>query len=462
MPFSIYRINLLVKDMRIVLCFPPISNQIFLQILRRGITSPPLGLAYLASSLEEAGHNVKIIDSLAMNYNQGDIYNQIKSFEPDVVGVSSSTQAVYDSLKILKNVKENLPGCLTLLGGPHPTALAKELLLECPYVDVVIKGEGEKTFVELLEKKKKIKYSEVKGIVYRCGDRIVDNGPRVRIKNLDDLPLPAYHLLPMEKYLAKIKGDALDKKNISIQLSGNILTSRGCPYNCSFCSSRVIWGNNIIMRKPEKVVEELKFLVDKYKRKYIEFSDEFFTINKERVKRIGELIKKEKIDIGYSCNSRVNLFNKEIAHSLKNSGCQSVFFGFESGVQKILDFLCKGFKVEDSFKAVKNAKAYGLKVNGHFIIGVPGETRDMINKTIDFALKLDLGRSNFSFLTPYPGTKIYEFAERNSLLRTKNWLKYNLYNIVLHTPGIKPFELKLYYYKALFSTGFKKDFLKSS
>lgn len=446
--------------MKVVLCFPPTLRQSAIPILKGSTPNPPLGLAYLASSLEQAGHKVKIIDSPHMHYNYKEIFREIKKFEPNVVGISSLTFSFYDSIKILKIVKKNLPNCITVLGGVHPTALAKEILTEYSFVDVIIKGEGELTFVELLEKKKNKQYSDVKGIVYRDEKRIIENKPRKRIENLDDLPFPAYHLLPMEKYTGRYNWFNIERKR-DIKPIGRIITSRGCPYNCAFCSSKLMWGKQVFLRNPEKIVEEIKFLKEKYKMNFIEFSDETFTIDQKRTEKIRLLLKKEKIDVSFLCNTRTNLFNKEIANSLKKMRCNIVFFGFESGVQKTLDFLNKGIKITDSIKAVENARDAGLTIIGNFIIGVPGETKENINQTISFARKLDIDFPSFTILMPFPGTPIYDYAVRNNLLLTKNWSKYAGSSIVMKTPGISPFELKFYLLKAYFVTRQKSKALVS-
>ncbi|MHA1558650.1 MAG: B12-binding domain-containing radical SAM protein [Alphaproteobacteria bacterium] len=419
--------------------------------------TPPMGLAYLASSLEQAGHKVRIVDSVNMNYSHKEIYREIKNFEPDVVGSDSFTASIYESLKILKNVKESLSNCITVLGGYHSTALAKEILMQHPYVDIIVKGEGEKTFVELLEKKKVKQYSAVKGIAYRYNNRIVENEPRERIKDLDSIPFPAYHLLPMKKKSGTHNRFNIQRDVKHVGTIGRILTSRGCPHNCAFCSSHCMWGGKIYLRKAEKIVEEIKLLTDKYNIKLIKISDETFAIDKKRTEKISNLLKKEKIDVSFGCNTRTNLFDKYTASLLKKMGCNLVFFGFESGVQKTLNFLNKNISINDSINAVKKAKDEGLNIMGNFIIGVPGETKENINHTIFFAKKLDINLTTFTILTPYPGTKIYEYAVKNNLLLTTDWSKYYATNSVMRIPGISPFELKLFLLKGYFVTRQKSN-----
>ena len=416
-------------------------------------SGPPLGLAYIASSLEKHGHKVKIIDSAILNYKIDDIQKEIKNFDPDAVGIGTVTRYIYDSISILRIAKKNNPNCITVLGGPHPTVKSRETLLESSHTDIVVRGEGEKTFPELLEKNKK--YSEVKGISYRSNGKIIENPDRKFIENLDDLEFPAYHLLPMNNY--KIKGDTFGLKTLGRtgELLGYISTCRGCPFSCAFCSSKSLWGEKWRARSAENVIEELNFLRTKYNIRYIDFVDDTFTISRKRTEKICELINKENLDISWICSSRVDIFNKKIAKILKKAGCNMVFYGLESGVQKTLDFLNKKISIEVSEKAVKIAKEADMEVSSGFIIGVPGETKEMINQTIAFAKKLNLTAATFSLLVPFPGTYIYHYAKKNNLLLTEDWSKYTPVNPVMRIPGFTPQQLKNYLFKAIFVCQFR-------
>jgi len=208
------------------------------------------------------------------------------------------------------------------------------------------------------------------------------------------------------------------------------------------------------------VIEELKILRYKYNKKVIDFMDDAFTFNKKRVIQICKLIKNEKIDISWNCTTRVDLFDREIAFWLKKAGCRGVFFGFESGVQQTLDYLVKGFTVEDSEKAVKIAHEAGLGVLGNYIIGVPCETKEMINQTIKFSKKLNLKYANFSLLRPFPGTKFYEMSKKNGLIKTQDWSKYTWNNNVINIPMISTKELMWLQKKTLLQFYFSFSFLR--
>jgi len=401
---------------------------------------PPIGLGYLASYLEIAGHTVKIILSSELEFT-------LKNFNPEIIGFSSVTRQIYNTLETIKKVKLFNPDVLTIIGGPHPTVKSKEILAENKEVDVVVRGEGELTIVELADKfEKKINFSDIKGITYRSNGKIVENINRPFIEELDSLPFPAYHLLTMTKYKNKTK--KINPRSMQYSNRGSIFTSRGCPYSCAFCASRALWGKKLRSRSPENIVEELKLLKYKYNLKYISFLDDTFTMNKKKVVDLCHLIRKEKLDIFWGCGTRVDRFDKEIALAIKKAGCEMIGFGIESGVQSTLDFLKKGFSPDDSIRAVKNAKDVDLKVWGNFIICVPGETKKDINQTIKFAKKLELNQTVFSPLFPFPGTDIYEYAEKNNLILSNDYSKYCSYNIIMKIPGFTPRELKGFVVKA--------------
>ena len=415
----------------------------------KGYISLPLGLASIAAYVEENGNKVKIIDSLALNYSNKDIEKQIKKFDPDIVGMGCTTRYVFETYNLFKIIKKINPNCLTVVGGPHPSVLPEEVLKECPFIDVVVRGEGEVTFSELVDKFEKNQgFEDVLGISFRKDDRIISNSNRPLIEDLDSLPLPAYHLLPMDKYQCQYKVFNFLIPIGQLRSSGSISTSRGCPYDCIFCSSSMIWGKKFRMKTPSKVIEQIKILSDKYNMKYIDIIDDTFTVNKNRVLEICNLIKKENIDIIWSCITRVELFDQELASLLKSSGCNKIFFGFESGSQKILDLLNKRFTINDSIKAVEIANNNEIKVVGSFIIGIPGETKETIKQTIQFAKKLKLDYGRFQLLTPLPGTKIYEYAMENNLILTKDWSKYTYLNSVMKIPGISLIELKILLWRA--------------
>jgi len=404
--------------LKILLVAPPSKSSVK-KVLE--VTSPPLGLAYIASMLEKSGEGVKIIDSLAENYTFDDIRKEIDIWGADVVGVTSTTPTFYDALKVAKIAKEC--NATTVLGGPHVTFTAKETLSNYPYVDFVVRGEGEFTMLELVESlKKREEPKSVLGLSYRSKSGVIkENPPRPPIMDLDALPIPAYHLLPMSKYTFQ-----------GLRFA-TMVTSRGCPFQCVFCSSSKICGKKWRGRSAKKVVDEMEFLIDKYKVNCIEFLDDTFTFDRKRVIKICEEIISRGIDVNWMCSSRVNLFNRELAFKISSAGCQCVYFGVESGSQRILNLMRKGITLGQAVKAINLAKEAGINTVASFILGMPDESIDEANSTIEFATRLNPDYAQFTICTPYPGTDLYSYAVKNNWLLTRNWSKYDALTPVMKT-----------------------------
>ncbi len=413
-----------------------------------GITALPLGLAYLASVLEVEGQRVKIIDCPTLNYDMRSLEKEVKGFKPDVVGITSTTSTIYDAYKVAELIKEINSKAKVVIGGPHVSFTAKETLKECPFIDIVVRGEGEITTKELmLHLEKGFSLEEVKGISFRKNGKIVETEDRPFIKNLDKLPFPAYHLLPMDKY------------KVGKHRFANTITSRGCPFSCIFCSSSELCGRVWRARSPENVVEELKVLKSEYDVSEIEFLDDTFTLNSRRVEKICDLMIKENLNLSWSASSRVNTITQRLADIMKKAGCHTIYLGIESGSQKILDLIQKGISVIQAEKAVQIVKRADINALGSFIIGVPGETAKSIKKTIRFAKRLNLNFVQFSICTPYPGTRLYKIAKEKGLILTQDWSKYTILDPVMKTPGILGKELKKWLMRAYLSFYLRPKFL---
>ena len=407
-----------VSLMKILLVSPPSASAVK-EVL--GVSSPPLGLAYIASLLESEGEDVRIIDSITENYTLEKIDKEMEKWGPDIVGVTSVTPTFYDAIKVAKIAK--MHGAITVLGGAHVTFMARETLEKYPFVDFVVRGEGEYTMLQLVHCiEKGEEPHKILGLSYRSRSGIVkENPPRPPIMNLDELPPPAYHLLPMDKY--RFQGLKY----------ATMITSRGCPFRCVFCASSRICGKKWRGLSPERVVDEMEYLINEYGVRDIEFLDDTFTFDKKRALQICDLIAKRGLDVRWICSSRVDIFDKELAQALKKSGCEIVYFGVESGSQRVLNAMKKGITLKQAIRAVKNAKEAGLKNVASFILGMPDETIDEANMTINFAIKLNPDYAQFTICTPFPGTELYEYAVRNNLLLTRDWSKYNTLTPVMKT-----------------------------
>ena len=380
-----------------------------------GITVPPLGLAYLAAVLENDGHSVRIIDAPTLNLSLSQIGRELEHDQPDIVGVTSTTPTIYEALSVIRKAKRVCPNAVTVVGGPHASFFAAETLKECKELDVVCRGEGERTTVELAQAiERKEGLSKVKGIIFRSGDNIVETTPQPWIKDLDSLPFPARHLLPMDKYTILGKRSTI----------GNIISSRGCPFNCAFCASSLLFGRIFRARSPKNVVDEMEQLIYGYHPETIEFSDDLFTLDKKRTEAICDEIKRRGLDIAWACSSRVDTISRALLQKMKRAGCMLIYYGVESGSQRILNLMKKHVRIEQIVKAIRWTKEVGIETLASFIIGFPGETREDVEKTIAFAKKLDTDYAQFSFATPYPGTELYRLAKEKGLLLTEDWSQY--------------------------------------
>ncbi|MEM1515648.1 MAG: radical SAM protein [Candidatus Bathyarchaeia archaeon] len=417
--------------MKIVLINPPSHSS---ELLRIGIKAPPLGLAYLASMLERSGYDVKIIDALALDLSLTQVRDILNKEQPEIIGITASTPMINDAYKVARNAKNVCPNSTVILGGPHPTFLPIETLQECQSIDIVCIGEGEETIVEIADIiRKKMDLANVKGIAFRTRDnRIVKTEPRPLIKDLDSLPPPAWHLLPMDKYTV------LGKKTVIC----HVMSSRGCPFQCIFCSSSKIFGRKYRARSAKNVVDEIEFLVSNYNPESIEFSDDEFTLNQKRVEEICYELKRRKIDIPWACGSRVDTISTSLLKKMKEAGCSFIYYGIESASQRILNFIKKGITIDQIKRAVMLTKEIGIKMMGSFIVGFPDETKEEIKSTLSFPKKLKIDYAQFTVATPYPGTELYEMAKKDGLLLTEEWSQYTTLRPVMALKNVSVRELQ--------------------
>ncbi len=383
--------------------------------------------AYLASPLEEEGELVRIEDAPTLNHDLKDVKKKIEEFNPDYIGISAMTPTAPSAYGVAEVAKKSDPDIKVIMGGPHPTLLPEETMKECSFVDILVRGEGERTVRELFSGKN---ISDVKGVSYRENGEIIQNEDRPPIMDLDELPFPAYHLLPMDRY-----------KAAGIRYA-TMVTSRGCPFNCTFCASSRICGKKWRGKSPRRVLEQIKLLRHDYGVREIEMLDDTFVLDRDRAEKICDLIIEDDVDVSWSCSSRVDTIDRSLAEKLKEAGCHTIYLGIESGVQEILDRLKKGIKIERVKNAVSSIKEVGLNALGSFILGVPGETKKQMKKTVEFAKDLGLTLAQFTVFTPYPGTEAYEKAEKNDLIETKDWSKFTTMDPVMKRNKMDHDELK--------------------
>jgi radical SAM superfamily enzyme YgiQ (UPF0313 family) len=383
----------------------------------------PIGLAYLAAVLEEKGNEVLVLDCLASDIDHEHLKQKLAVFNPSMIGISSMTPMVPSTMLAAKVAKEACPNATVVLGGPHATFMDKEILQEQSSVDVIVRGEGELTLLELTQKiSSQENLGAVEGITFRKDGQILQNPTRPFIQNLDELPFPAYRHFPLDKY--RLFG----------KLFFPVITSRGCPFQCSFCTSSRTLGKQYRARSPKNIGSELELLKNEYHADSFTFYDDTLTLDKQRIFEICEEIKNRKIDIAWDCQTRVDQISEEVLAKMKQTNCQQVFFGAESGCQDVLNWVKKRTTVEQNEKAIKMAKKAGLFVAISIIIGYPGETAEMRKQTIDFLLRSEPDDVYLCIATPYPGTDLRVLVEQMGLKMSPDWSKYDTTTPVFENP----------------------------
>lgn len=365
----------------------------------------PLGLMYISSFLEEKGFKIKILDLSMHNLNDGQILDWIKKINPRKIGISCMSVDFNFLKRITKKIKTFFKDIQLITGGVHPTAMPQEVL-NTTSIDVLVIGEGENTLLELM---KDYNLKDIKGIAYMKNKKMVVNEPREFIEDLDKLPFPARHLLP------PLKNYSLSMDWEGRKPSVVLFSSRGCPFNCIYCASKIMWKRKVRFRSAENVLKEIDFLVSKYRIKEILFYDDHFVLNKPRLVEICNGLIKRNYDLTWCCLSRVDSIELDTLKLMKKAGCHMISFGVESGSQKILDSIEKNVKISQIINAFKLCKTVGINTKATIIFGSPNETRETINET-NKLLKIILPDYVWFFsITPFPGTKLYELHKTHGL-----------------------------------------------
>jgi anaerobic magnesium-protoporphyrin IX monomethyl ester cyclase len=423
--------------MRVLLVNPPWVIRSRTNVWRNVASiMPPLGVAWLAAVLEQEGHAVSILDAHAERLTVDQVAPWIRARGGfDLVGITATTPLIGNALEIARQVKREWPGVRMVLGGVHPTVLPAEVLAE-PAVDVVVRGEGENTLREIAAESP---LEAIQGISYRRDGQVVHNPDRELIPELDSLPLPAYHLLPMGKY-RPAAGAAKRTPATSV------LATRGCPGRCTFCYR--VFGNRLRFRSGRRVAEEVQLLQDRYGIREICFYDDTFTAVPREVRAFCAAIQDLKLDLTWSCFTRIDAFHEETFRMMKDAGCHQVMVGVESASAVILKNINKRINVEKVEHTVHAMQRLGLEVRAAFMLGNPGETEETLEENIRFALKLKPDLAQFNITTPFPGTEMFHWAEENGCLLTKDWEDYDLSRPVMKLPTVAPEVVQRYYNSA--------------
>ncbi len=382
-----------------------------------GVLFPPLGLLYVAAYMEKEGHQVVVRD-LAVPKKRGEV--DYKGY--DIVGISTLTTRHVQALRIARKAKAS--GCTVVMGGPHPCYVDEEIL-STRKVDFIVQGEGEITFSELvttLEKRDK-ELRAVQGISFLSNGKLVRTPSRPFIENLDSLPLPARHLVNMDDY----RRTKLGGRDIT-----PLITSRGCPYQCAFCSSSNFFGTKWRARSVEAVLNELEEIYHRYHFNAVALVDDLFTLSPKRVIEICRGIVERKLDLWWWYLSRTDLLlrNEEMIKEMVRAGSKAVFIGLESSNPETLEELKKGINVEGSVHAVEMLKRNGVEIHASYILGGLHDTVKTIRETIRFAKSLDTNVAQFCILTPFPGTVIYEQVKNRIFKWRSPWSFFDMQHLV--------------------------------
>lgn len=424
---------------------------------------PPLGLGYLAAVLEKRGIEVKIVDCLMEGWH---IRNEVKpniirvgltlesiegiinDFSPDIVGVNNlftkQRQNAHDIYRIAKNIDKRI---ITIAGGAHPSVMP-ELVMQDPNVDFAVIGEGEGVLIRLLNSLED-GVAMGDGIAFRSASGIGVNHKQYFIGNLDTILFPARHLMNMEKYYGlKASHGTRIKDRFS-----PVITSRGCPAGCSFCSAHVVWGRKFRFRSPENVIAELRQVKDMGIQE-IMFEDDNLTLNRDRAEKLFDLMIQEKLNLVWDTPNGVAAFSldENLIDKMKASGCYKLNLALESGSQYVLDkIIHKPLNLEKGKRLVKYAQSIGLNVGIYLIVGMPGETKEQIWETFKMAKELGVYTPMISVATPYPGSALYELCKERGYLSSS----FSMNDLYIASYSISTEEWSSDVLKSLVATGRK-------
>ncbi|MCL4553962.1 MAG: cobalamin-dependent protein [Actinobacteria bacterium] len=399
-------------------------------------TWPPLQLAYAAGAVIDAGHEAQLFDAMNNGCGYEDIRRQIQDYAPDAVmsldylpvSGAISTATVPAALEVLRIAKEVDPSIATIIGGPHPTFMYDEILSRHPAVDFVIRGEIEETVAELISAIPDGDPTTIAGIAYRVDSKTAVTSIRPHIADLDSLS-PAWHLLEWKNYSYNV---------YPWGRMASMLTTRGCMMACSFCSHKMFWRDDWRARDPEKVVDEIRLLVDEYQVEFITLIDPYPTYDRERWERQLDLIIEADIDVHLLMETRVEdiIRDEDILHKYKAAKIIHMYLGAESSSDEMLASLNKGTNVEMNKKAIDLLREHDIMTETSFMIGFATETWESIESTINEAIRLNPDIAVFPIITPMPFTQLYE--DSKDRIRVDDWAKYNLI-----TPIIEPHDMSL-------------------
>ncbi len=371
---------------------------------------PPIGLMYVAAALEKAGFQVQMLDNYLMNKPSGELKTYIAKVNPQIVGITCGSATFRRCIETAKTIKETLPSCKVVVGGWHASYLP-ETLLANPEIDYAIMGEGERAIVELastIVNGNESAAAIIAGVACKRQGKNILNQPKF-IENMDEIPYPARHLLPLELYdrtIEFLKAKPADVMSIA----------RGCVFNCGFCETRKLWGNMCRAFSPKRVIGEIQDLQSRYGTKGIYFINDNFTLRKKETLELCSQMVGNKLDLEWVCDTRVDLVNQELLAAMSKAGCKTIWFGVESGSPRILQRIGRNTTLQQIEDAFKLCRKNGIEVACSFMLGLPDETLQDMETSLKFAQKLNPDWCQFNIFIAYPDSKLYQ-----EMLETKKY-----------------------------------------
>ncbi len=373
---------------------------------------PPIGLMYVAAALEKAGFEVQMLDNYLMKKSIGEIKQLVTNLNPQIVGITCGSATYARCVETARAIKEALPNCRIVVGGWHASYVPDSLLAN-PEIDYVVMGEGERAITQLatcITNNNESAAATIPGVACRRKGKNIKNPPKF-IENLDEIPYPARHLLPLELYDRTIE-------YLSVKPADVMSISRGCVFSCGFCETKKLWGNICRAFSPQRVIDEIQDLQSKYGTKGLYFINDNFTIRKKETIELCNLMIKNKMDLEWVCDTRVDLVDQELLEKMREAGCKTIWFGVESGSQKILQRIGRNTTLEQIESAFKLCSKNGIKTACSFMLGVPDETLKDMETSLKFAKKLNPDWCLFNIFIANPDSKLYQ-----EVLESKNYVR---------------------------------------
>lgn len=374
-------------------------------------TEPPLGLLYLAAHLELNGIEVEVLDNILLSLPTETLSRTVLQLHPDLIGLTANSVTFPSAAELAASLKDQAPGVTTVLGGPQ-VSIDPKRCIESPGIDFAVRGDGELPLLQIVQNLgNPDALSSVKGILFKHNDAVIQTELPSQSTDLDTLPLPARHKIPLERY-PRVQPARLDVAPVD-----NICASRGCVYKCTYCSVTRICNKAYRSRDPVNVVDEIQFLMSNFGTKAINFYDDNFTMNRGRILTLCDEILRRGINVKWICMTRPDLVDAELLHSMKRAGCESIAFGIETGSQRLLDFMKKGLTLDQIKTAVRLCKDAKIQTHAYFMFGIPIETRMDYFRTLKLMIELNLDGINTCHYIAFPDSDLYQYVRTNGLYK---------------------------------------------